>query len=135
MTPLRQSENPTTAARRRYIFEFAIATVAYVVVLLGSRMLWRDATGAFEIVVALLPMVPLVFVFAAVVRYILNADELQRQMLVESLAIAGGVTMLITLTYGFLEGDPLPRPSAWWVYVVFMAAFAVSALIVRRRYQ
>ena len=87
-------KNPTTAAQRRYYIEFAISVALYVIVLFASRMLWRDVTGPLQIAVALLPMIPVGLVFAAVVRFALAVDELQRQILVESLALAAGITAL-----------------------------------------
>ena len=127
--------NPTTAAQRRYYLEFGGSMVLYMIVLFGSRILWRDVTGPMLVVVALLPMVPVGLVFAAIVRWALAADELQRQILVESLALAAGVTALLSVTYGFLEGSPLPRPSAWWTYLVVMISWLVASFVVRRRYQ
>ena len=128
-------KNPTTSAQRRYYWEFGISIVLYMAVLFASRALWRDVTGPMEIFVALLPMIPIGLVFAAVLRWVLAADELQRQMLVESLAIAAGITALISVTYGFLEGSPLPRPSAWWTYLVVMISWLIASFFVRKRYE
>ena len=127
--------NPTSQAQRRYLTEFTIAMIAYVIVLFGTRIYFRNLTGPLETVVALLPMVPVLFVFIAVVRWIAGTDEFQRRIAVESLAMAGGVTALLALTYGFVEGDPLPRPSAFWVWGVFATAWLVASFVLRRRYQ
>jgi hypothetical protein len=88
-----------------------------------------------QIVVALAPVIPIAFLFAAIIRYLSRVDELQRRIVVESLALAGGATALLAVTYGFLEGSLLPRPSAWATYTAFMVAWAVSAFILKRRYQ
>ncbi len=130
-----QTPNPTTAAKKRYTIEFGIAMLAYVGIMLATRSFWGNVTGPMQFVVALTPLIPIAFVFAAIVRYVSGVDELQRRIMVESLALAGGATALIAVTYGFLEGNPLPRPSAWATYAVFMVAWIVAALILRRRYE
>jgi hypothetical protein len=109
--------------------------VAYVIVVFLSRWMWHTANGPWQTVIALLPMIPAVFVFVSIVRYLLATDELRRRIAVDSLALAGGATALIAVTYGLIEGEGLPRPSAWWTYAAFMVSWMVSGYFVRRRYQ
>jgi len=130
-----KATNPTTQAQRRYLIEFTIAIVAYFVVLFATRIAFRSLSGPWEPVVALLPVVPVIAVFVAVVRWLQATDEFNRRIIVDSLAIAGGITALLAATYGFAESDLLPRPSAWWTWCVFMFAWAICAMILRRRYQ
>lgn len=127
--------NPTTQAQRRYVIEFTLAVAAYLVVLFATRLAFRNLTGPWEPVVALLPVVPVIAVFVAVLRWLRATDELNRRIIVDSLAIAGGITALLAATYGFAESDFLPRPSAWWTWCVFMFTWAICATILRRRYQ
>src|ERR1035441_10041673 len=159
--------NPTSRAVQRYYWQFGLSMAAYVIVILLSRWMWHNANGRWQTVVALFPMIPAVFVFASIVRYLLATDELLRRITVValfpmipavfvfasivryllatdellrriavvSLALAGGATALIAVTYGLLEGDGLPRPSAWWTYGVFMVSWIISSYFVRRRHQ
>jgi hypothetical protein len=112
---------------------------AYVVEIVLSRWLlrgpMREAGRGWQVVVAMMPAVPMVFVLAAVVRLVRATDELCRQIYLESLAIAGGATALVAVSYGLIEGDGFPRMSAWWTYVIFMTAWAVATPFVRRRYR
>ncbi|HXB01736.1 MAG TPA: hypothetical protein VNV15_02830 [Opitutaceae bacterium] len=80
-------------------------------------------------------MIPFVFFFVAAVRYTLRTDELNRKIIVESSAIAGGATALIALMYSFLERAGYPKPHAQWAYFTFMISFAIAALFFRRRYK
>ena len=73
--------------------------------------------------IALLPLLPSIFGFVAIVRLVLATDELQRRIIVNSLALAGGATALLAVTYGLIEGDDIPNPSAWCTYVVFMVSW------------
>ena len=131
-------DNPVKRAMSRYLVEFSVAMAAYVVVIWLSRWLLRGplehAGDGWQIAVAVLPVVPVLFLLVAVVRLLRGTDELYRRICIDSLAIAGGATALIAVTYGLIEG-PLPHPSAWWTYVTFMTAWAVATVIVRRRYR
>jgi hypothetical protein len=109
--------------------------IAYVICIFLSRWLWIQTEGSWRTVVTLLPVIPAVLVFAAIVRYLLATDELIRRTAVDSLALAGGATALIAVTYGLLEGNGLPRPSAWWTYSIFMASWIIASFFVRRRYR
>lgn len=127
--------NPTTAAQRRYYRDFTIAIVAYMAVLIGTRLAFRDVRGPAEFVVALAPAIPLAFVFVACVRWLRGTDEFNRKIIVESLAIAGGATAMLAATYGFLEGNLLPRPSAWCTWTVFMSIWLIASWVLRLRYR
>ena len=127
--------NPTSKASRRYYWQFGLSMFAYVIVILFSRWLWPSVNGPWQIVVAVLPVIPAIFIFASIVRYLLATDELLRRIAVDSMALAGGATALIAVTYGLLEGERLPRPSAWWTYAVFMVSWLVAGVVVRRRFQ
>jgi hypothetical protein len=127
--------NPTTAAQRRYYVEFTLAILAYTVVLIGTRVAFRDVRGPAEFAAAIAPAIPLIFVFVACVRWLRGTDEFNRKIIVESLAIAGGVTAMLAATYGFLEIDLLPRPSAWCTWIAFMSIWLIASLVLRLRYR
>ena len=129
------TKNPDVQARKRYLLELGLSMTGYVAVIYFSR-LWGQRLGGFaRVAIALAPTIPTAFVFAAIVRVVRSIDELQRQIVVQSLALAGGATALLSLTYGLLEGDALPRPSAWWTYAAFMASWVVASCVVRLRFQ
>lgn len=124
------TSNPTTQAQRRYYREFAIAIVAYVVVLSASVYgLSHGLEGFAKYVVAVVPAIPVAGVFIAVVRWLRGTDEYQRQTAITALAIAGGLTALIQVTYGFLEATGLPNMSVWISYVIFMAIWGIAVAV------
>jgi hypothetical protein len=131
--------NPVKRAYRRYRIEFCLSMIAYVVVVGVSRNLLegplRHADPGLQLVIALLPLIPVLFLFAAIVRVVLHVDELSRQIHVNSLAIAGGATALLAVTYGLIESDRMPHLSAWWTYSVFMITWLIASVFVRRRYR
>jgi hypothetical protein len=132
--------NPTTRAFRRYNLEFAISMIAYVAFITISRNLLhgplRDASTPVQIAVAISPILPVAMLFVSVIRFLHRTDEFLRRMIIESLAVAGGVTALLAVTYGLIESEPLfPRPSAWWTWAVFGTSWLASSLLHRWRHR
>jgi hypothetical protein len=128
--------NPTTRAVRRYLLEFGLSMTAYAVVLCASIFLFPHVNGAWRIVAALLPIIPIGLLFAAGVRFLLRTDELERQITIISLAMAGGATALLSVTYGMLEAFRfLPPPSAWLTWTTFMLGWLIASFFVRRRFR
>lgn len=131
-----KSSNPTTLAKRRYTLRFWVAMAAYAIVVFASvHWLNQGVSGRWRVVVALTPLVPIAVVFASFVDFMQNIDELERQIHLEALAIAAGVTALLAVTYGFLEVAHLPRPSAWFTYSVVMLAWLIATPFVSRKYR
>jgi len=131
-----KSTNPTAVANRSYIAEMAVCMVAYVAVLVPAIwLLNRGLEGPLRVAVAIAPVVPIVFVFVAVLRYFGRTDEFERRMLLESLGIAGVITALLAATYGFLENAGLPHLSAWYTWAAFMGSWLIGRIIVARFYR
>lgn len=108
----------------------------YIVALFGS--IWAveryHLTGAVEVAVTMLPVVPIALLFVAVVRFFSATDELERQINMECLALAAGLTALLAISYYFLEGLGLPRLSSLWTFLAVMIIWAVSKPFVSRKY-
>lgn len=130
-----KATNPTSVATRRYAVEFSVAIVLYLVVLFWTRTAFRNYHGALETVIALAPMLPVILVFFAALRLFQSTDEFNQRLMTDSLAMAGVITALVAATYGFLEGDALPRPSAWWTWSVFMISWLAASLVLKLRYR
>jgi hypothetical protein len=128
-----KATNPTTQAHKRYLRDFWIAIGAYAIILAASLYgLDHGATGAAKYVVAIVPAIPLAGIFIAVVRWLQATDEYQRQTTITAMAIAGGATALICVTYGFLENAGLPQMSVWISYLLFMSIWGIAALVLQR---
>lgn len=122
---------------RRYLLQMLGLMVLYIVVLVASIMALEHHTFSplMRDLIAITPAVPMFGVVAAVIQYMLSVDELQRQIHLEALAIAAGVTGAFAITYTFLEGVGLPHSQAWWFFVSVDAVWALCLPFVKRRYQ
>lgn len=121
---------------RRYTLQIVALMVLYAIVLVASvhALQTHHFSGVLQALIAVTPALPMFGVVAAVVQFMLSIDELQRQMHLEALAIAAGVTAALALTYTFLEGVGLPHSQAWWWFACVDIVWALSLPFVRRRY-
>ncbi len=128
--------SPATAGRRYRVHVFVAMLLYMALVATTVHLLKAGVAGPLRLVLALLPVLPIVWVMAAVIRYLGQADELQRRVHLEALSIAAGVIAFLSLTYGFLEDFAgLPHISAWWGFVVTDIAWGLAACILWRRYR
>jgi hypothetical protein len=111
--------------------------VVYVLLLVGGLTAVHrfDLQGVLRYVVVLLPLLPVIAIAPAVLRYFRDTDEFERQLTSESLAIAAGVTAVYSITCGFLESAGTPRISAWYTWLVVMGTWAIARIVLRWRYR
>jgi len=133
--PARKPANPTDIAKRQYKIRFWIAMGTYLVTLWPVIEAVKHAAGPWKIALSLTPLIPVAAIFIFAVQMIAGVDELERQIHLEALAIAAGVTAMLSVTYGFLEVAGLPNPSAWFTYAVVMLTWALATPFVARKYK
>jgi hypothetical protein len=121
---------------RRYQLEYFSAAGLYVVVLfISAGFVDRVAAGPGKVALALLPMIGVIAMSVALVRFISRMDEFQRQNLILCGAIAGLATAIATMTLGFLENAGVPRISMTFVWPFTMLVFGVCVPFMRRLYR
>jgi hypothetical protein len=122
-------------AHRRYVTELAGSMAAYVTVLLAVIPFVRDRPASpWALPVGLLPLVPIGLLLWVLVRHYGRVDEMARRTIVESMALAFGVSAPIVITLGFLETAGLEL-SIWWAWVSMGGAWAVGALALQHRFR
>jgi hypothetical protein len=121
---------------RRYQLEYFSAAGLYVVVIfISAGFVDRVAAGPGKVALALLPMIGVIAMSIALVRFIRRMDEFQRQNLILCGAIAGLATAIATMTLGFLESAGVPRISMTFVWPFTMLVFGVCVPFMRRLYR
>lgn len=133
-------EVSTPALQRRYLREFLPPMVAYVVVLFLSMWLLKriDGPSGLRAVVALLPALPIALALRAIVRYIRDADEMQRRIELEAVSIATACVALLSMSAGFLQLAKvidIPAGVAMiWVFPLTCLGYGLAKAVVSRRY-
>src|SRR6185295_5898282 len=98
---------------KRYIREFSISMVAYLITIILSVTLIENMPedSAWRIPLALAPVVPIIFQLLAFIHYLTGVDELQQRIHLLAIGFAAGAVGLLSFSYGFLENvgfPPLP---------------------------
>ena len=128
-----------TPAQRRHTRRVIWALVAYAVLLILELMLYLlrdgDVTGPWRVVLALLPAIPLVAMFASYSRYLNEeTDEYIRMLVIRNFVMATTVAMAFAVVWGFLtELGGAPPIASYWIAVVWIVAQGVNALIAKVR--
>jgi len=123
-------------ARYRFIYQFGLTMLAYLLSVVVSSQLLTTPHGAFlSIAVALLPVLFLCLMATAVVRQLRRMDELGQRIQLEALGLAFVGSALITFSYGFLETAGFPRLSMFYVWPLMGSLWALGCVLGVRRYR
>ena len=124
-------------AVRRYQIRVLGLSVAYAVALVGAKLLFQQhrVGGGMAYFVAALPALPIIGIFVAIWRYLVEErDEYLRMLMVRQSLIASGLTLSIVTVWGFLESfDLVTHLDAYFVAVVWFAGLGLGGCINRLR--
>jgi hypothetical protein len=124
------------APARDYVRQFGLSMIAYTVVLVGSILLLQTQPAPpLAVLIALAPVVPVVFGLLALVRFVGRLDELQRRIHLKSLVYTTGATAILTFSYGLLENAGFAQISWVWVLPLMVAIWGLATMLVSRKYQ
>jgi hypothetical protein len=91
--------------------------------------------GIWRLPVALTPMLPALFIARSIVQMFSSGDELQIKIHMQSLAFAFVGTVLLTLSYGFLQMAGVPTANWVWVWPLMGTLLWVGKLVAKSKYQ
>ena len=120
-------------AARAYIRRFIPAMVAYVVLVMAATALSGTALGAGPAIwgIAVLPALPLLYVFWIIGRYIAEQhDEYLKLLEVRKALVATGITLAVTTVLGFLEiYADMPHMPLFFVPVIWFGGLFVGQIV------
>ena len=115
---------------RAYRVELRTAIAVYIVLLATSIRYGRPLDdGLPRTVVLLSPMIGFALMIRAIARHIARIDEYQRMRLLETLALAFGITGAVTFSYGFLETAGYPKLSMFSVWMVMGVSWGIASFV------
>ena len=110
-----------------------VLSLIYVALLFAAETLIRRGhlTGPLAYVVAVLPALPIIGIFAAIGRYLVEeTDEYIRFLTVRQTLIACGLALSFATAWGFLESFGLaPHFDTYWIAVIWFAGLGLGACI------
>lgn len=122
----------TSPARRTYNRRVLILSAIYAVTLIIVVSLFARAivSGPIAYLVGVMPALPIIGIFLAVGRYLLDErDEYLRMLMVRQSLVASGFVLSIATVWGFLESVNLvPHVDAYYAAVLWFAGLGIGAV-------
>jgi hypothetical protein len=122
----------------RYFTEFMFSMLAFVIVVIASKVLLKLFPPFFSpwaVLIAAAPVFPAIFILLAIMRLLISSDELQQRIQLLSISFAAGTTGLITFAYGFLENIALPSIPAICILPMMISFWGLGIAYFSKRYK
>ena len=118
-------------AVRRYNGAVVILSIIYVALLFAAQIAIgrQGLEGPAAYVVAALPALPIIGIFAAIGRYLVEeSDEYLRLLRVRQALVASAFALSIATAWGFLESfDLAPHFDAYWIAVIWFVGLGIGS--------
>jgi hypothetical protein len=122
-------------AVKRYNRATIVLSLAYVALLFAAQIaLGRHGlSGPVAYVVAILPALPIIGLFGAIGRYLIEErDEYIRLLTVRQTLIASALSLSIATSWGFLQSfDLAPHFDIYWIAAIWFAGLGVGSCVNR----
>jgi hypothetical protein len=120
---------PVSQTPRRYFIEFNAAMLLYIAAVVGRKFaIYYVGDPTLKTLILISPIVPIMLIAFAVVRFYRRIDEYHRLQILESLAISAGVTAVVTISWIFLEDVGFPHLSIFYALTVMAASWWIASL-------
>ena len=123
------------AAVRAYVRRFSIAMTVYVAMVVAASLLseTRLGEGPAIWVIAVLPALPLLYVFYAMGRYLSEqSDEYVKMLEIRKALVATGVTLAVATILGFLEiYAEAPHMPLFFIPVIWFGSLCLGQIVNR----
>lgn len=118
---------------RRYTWQMAAAAALYVGLIVGGSAL-ADPDSPAGAVLELLPIIPVVWMLLAALRFVRGLDEYLRPLMMAAAGVGFVAAMLAAVVLGMIEGVVGGIPHlVWGVFVTGMSAWGLAAMVLTRR--
>ena len=125
------------AIARSYQIKFWIGMLSYVIVLTAA-LIWGglDGDSPWRFAWAIAPVIPMLWIVVAMLRYLSRIDDYQRLLLLKGLAVGFAVAMLSAITVGFLGMAGLEFEiinAGWIVFSLGMLGWGLASTATAKR--
>ena len=121
-----------TKASKTYNFRVLWLSTLYAVFLIAAVYGFKHHLigGAAAYLVAVLPALPIIGIFGAIGRYLVEEqDEYVRMLMVRQTLWASGITLSLTTIWGFLDNFELVgHIDGYWIVVVWFIGLGIGAV-------
>ena len=123
-------------SRLKIIRPLFVPLVFYIGVLIFSFN-WFDANpvASWRMVIALIPMIPGIFIAIGIVRSIQQLDEMERVILLEGMAISFMATFALLISMGLLGAAGVQQLNGSFIALFMAVMWMIGKLWGHRRYR
>ncbi len=117
----------------KYLKRMAVGITGYALGLLLLNALY-DEQWPYRFVLLLLPVLPLLYTAAALIRVVSEVDEMWRKIVSEAMAFSGVATGFTCFAYLFLRDMGAPEFRAEWAFYLMWAYYGVGVILSAGRF-
>jgi len=118
---------------KKYCWRMMAALIAYTLGLFALN--YCDvASSPHRYWLILLPVMPIIYMAATIVRAVADCDEMKRKIVTEAMAFSGVATGFTCFSYLFLRDMGAPEFRPEWAFYVMWAYYAIGLFFSWRRY-
>ena len=119
---------------KKYYLRMALGLAGYVLGLFALNYFYKEHSP-YRYWLILLPVLPLIFVSATIIRFVSETDEMWRKIFTEALAFSAIATGFTCFSYLFLRDIGAPEFHAEWAFYIMWAYYFVGLFFSWRRYR
>ncbi len=114
---------------------FGVAMVVYSILVFVTVYLVQYIQAPWSYIGAFLPTIPTIFAMYYYMNWMRASDELIRLQALESVAFGAMFSIIVFITWSFLEAAGAPLMRAPIATAVLMGGYAIGTMVIGRRYQ
>jgi hypothetical protein len=118
--------------------EFWVGMILYIAssLLITKLLKTSELQGGSRLLLAAVPLLPLLMMGRGLWRMIQQQDELYKRIQLLALAIASTLVIVLSLILGFMEDlEVIPHINSMWAGQVLVFAWGIGAGLLTRRYR
>jgi len=121
----------------RYLQQFFFAVFMYIMMLSASVILLKnfELARVWQIIISILPALPVIFILIALMRLLSNSDELHQRINLLAITFSAVLTGLITFSYSFLENIGAPKLPTVAVLPMLFVFWGIGLGYFTKRYE
>jgi len=119
---------------KKYLLRMTFGFIVYALGLFALNYFYVKQSP-YRYLLILLPILPLIYIAATIIRYISEMDEMWRKIITEAWAFSGIATGFTCFSYLFLRDMGAPEFHAQWAFFVMWIYYGIGVFFSWRRYK
>ena len=119
---------------KKYTLRMTIGLVGYALGLVALNSFDNDQSR-YRYWLVLLPLLPMLYMVAAIIRFVSEMDEMWRKIVSEAMAFSALATGFTCFSYLFLRDMGASEFRPEWAFYLMWFYYGVGAFFSRRRYR